>query len=48
MTRDELLSLLAGLRRARVGQARAPHKPLLLLWLCRHVAPTGNSSASSR
>jgi hypothetical protein len=33
MTRDELLTRLAGLRRATVGQGRAPHKPLLLLWL---------------
>ena len=46
MTRDELLALLAGLRRARVGQARAPHKPLLLLWLFGQFAATGNSSAS--
>lgn len=30
MTRDELLAWLAGLRQARVGQVRVPHKPLLL------------------
>jgi len=29
MTRDELLARLAGLRQARVGQVRVPHKPLL-------------------
>jgi len=33
MIRDELLARLAGLRQARVGQVRVPHKPLLLLWL---------------
>jgi hypothetical protein len=30
MTRDELLARLTGLRQARVGQVRVPHKPLLL------------------
>ncbi len=35
MTREEFLDLLARLRCAPVGRARlrAPHKPLLLLWL---------------
>ena len=33
MTRNELLARLPGLRQARVGQVRVPHKPLLLLWL---------------
>ena len=46
MSRDELLSLLAGLRQARVGQVRAPHKPLLLLWLFGQFAATGSSAAS--
>ena len=46
MTRDELLVRLAGLRRASVGQVRAPHKPLLLLWLFAQFAATGTSEAS--
>ena len=46
MTRDELLARLAGLRQARVGQVRAPHKPLLLLWLFGQFAATGSSEAS--
>ena len=46
MTRDELLARLAGLRQARVGQIRVPHKPLLLLWLFGQFAATGSSAAS--
>jgi putative restriction endonuclease len=46
MTRDELLTLLAGLRTAPIGLKRAPHKPLLLLWLFGHFAATGSSAAS--
>ena len=46
MTRDELLARLAGLRQARVGQIRMPHKPLLLLWLFGQFAATGSSVAS--
>jgi putative restriction endonuclease len=46
MTRDELLARLAGLRQARVGQVRVPHKPLLLLWLFGQLAATGSSQAS--
>ena len=46
MTRDDLLARLAGLRRASVGRARAPHKPLLLLWLFGQFAATGGSHAS--
>ena len=46
MTRDELLARLAGLRQARVGQVRVPHKPLLLLWLFGQIATTGSSEAS--
>jgi putative restriction endonuclease len=46
MTRDELLARLAGLRQARVGQVRVPHKPLLLLWLFGQCAATGSSQTS--
>jgi putative restriction endonuclease len=46
MTRDELLGLLAGLRQARVGEIRVPHKPLLLLWLFGRFAATGSSLAT--
>ena len=46
MTRDELLARLAGLRQARVGQVRVPHKPLLPLWLFGQFAATGSSAAS--
>ena len=46
MTREELLARLGGLRQARVGQVRVPHKPLLLLWLFGQVAATGSSAAS--
>jgi putative restriction endonuclease len=45
MTRDDLLDLLAHLRRARVGKIRVPHKPLLLLWLFGRFAATGSSLA---
>jgi hypothetical protein len=46
MTRDELLGLLARLRRATVGGIRAPHKPLLLLWLFGRFATAGSSAAA--
>jgi hypothetical protein len=46
MTRDELLAQLAGLRWARIGQVRAPHKPLLLLWLFGQFAANGSSQTS--
>jgi putative restriction endonuclease len=46
VTRDELFALLAGLRQARVAGVRAPHKPLLLLWLFGQFAATGSSAAS--
>ncbi len=46
MTREELLARLAGLRQARAGGRRAPHKPLLLLWLFGRFAALGNSTAS--
>ena len=45
MTRDELLAQLAGLRQARIGQVRVPHKPLLL-WLFGQFAATLSSAAS--
>ena len=45
MTRDELLARLAGLRQARVGAVRVPHKPLLL-WLFGQFAATSSSAAS--
>jgi putative restriction endonuclease len=46
MTRDELLAKLASLRQAPIDQKRAPHKPLLLLWLFGQFAATGSSAAS--
>src|SRR5215831_20509762 len=51
MTRDELLELLSRLSRLRcapVGRARlrAPHKPLLLLWLFGRFAAVGSTVAS--
>jgi putative restriction endonuclease len=46
VTRDELLARLAGLRQANIGGYRAPHKPLLLLWLFAQFAATGSSAAS--
>ena len=36
---------LSGLRRAQIGGRRAPHKPLLLLWLFGRFAATGSSLA---
>lgn len=46
MTREEFLDVLARLRRASVGNIRAPHKPLLLLWLFGRFAATGSTMAS--
>ena len=48
MTRDELLELLARLRCAPLGRARlrAPHKPLLLLWLFGRFAASGSTVTS--
>nr|WP_245793540.1 HNH endonuclease [Streptomyces pini] len=45
-TEDELLSALAGLRRATVAGRRAPHKPLLLLWLLGRFAATGSTAVA--
>lgn len=46
VTREELLALLARLRQASVGGIRAPHKPLLLLWVFGRLAATGSSVAT--
>jgi putative restriction endonuclease len=46
VTRDELLELLARLRRASVGGIRAPHKPLLLLWLFGRFTAAGSTVAT--
>lgn len=46
MTRTELLEVLSGLRQAQVGGRRAPHKPLLLLWLLGRLANGGPDSVS--
>ena len=46
MTREELLQLLSSLRQAQIGGKRAPHKPLLLLWLFGRLANTGLEGAS--
>lgn len=48
MTREEFLDVLARLRCAPAGRARlrAPHKPLLLLWLFGRFAATGSTAAA--
>src|SRR5438874_11041952 len=46
MTREDFLDLLARLRRATVGSVRAPHKPLLLLWLFGRFATAGSTEAA--
>ncbi|MDT0317934.1 phosphorothioated DNA-binding restriction endonuclease [Streptomyces millisiae] len=46
MTRDELLTLLASLRRAQVAGRRAPHKPLFLLWLVGRFVARGSTAVS--
>ncbi|MFF9126329.1 phosphorothioated DNA-binding restriction endonuclease [Streptomyces sp. NPDC014889] len=46
MTRVELLSALAGLRQARIRNRRAPHKPLLLLWLLGRFAASGRTAVT--
>ncbi len=43
MRRAELLDRLARLKTAPVGGRRAPHKPLLLLWLFGRYADTGST-----
>ncbi|MFF2366305.1 phosphorothioated DNA-binding restriction endonuclease [Streptomyces sp. NPDC058122] len=46
MTQDELLTTLAGLRQARIGTVRAPHKPLLLLWLLGRFTAVGSTAVT--
>jgi putative restriction endonuclease len=48
VTRDELLDLLSRLRCAPIGRARlrAPHKPLLLLWLFGRFSAIGSTVAT--
>jgi putative restriction endonuclease len=46
MTKEKLLECLAGLRRAQIGGKRAPHKPLLLLWLLARFASIGSALTS--
>ncbi len=46
MNNTELFARLGQLRRAQVGDIRAPHKPLLLLWLFGRFAATGSTSVS--
>ncbi|MGP3949591.1 phosphorothioated DNA-binding restriction endonuclease [Streptomyces sp. 7N604] len=46
MTQDELMSALSGLRRAQIGSRRAPHKPLLVLWLLGRFLVSGNTAVT--
>ncbi|WP_347106115.1 phosphorothioated DNA-binding restriction endonuclease [Streptomyces sp. CB03238] len=46
MTRDELMSTLSALRRAQTGGRRAPHKPLLVLWLLGRFAASGSTAVT--
>ncbi|MDF3291854.1 phosphorothioated DNA-binding restriction endonuclease [Streptomyces silvisoli] len=46
MTREELFERLARLKTAPVGGRRAPHKPLLLLWLFGRYAETGSTAVT--
>jgi hypothetical protein len=46
VTPNELMARLSRLRRAQIGGKRAPHKPLLLLWLFGHFAATGSARAT--
>jgi putative restriction endonuclease len=46
MTPGELMERLSGLRRAQISGQRAPHKPLLLLWLFGRFAATGSALVS--
>jgi putative restriction endonuclease len=45
VTPNELMLRLSGLRRAQIGGQRAPHKPLLLLWLFGRFVATGSARA---
>lgn len=46
MNRAEFLDALLRLRRATVGSLRAPHKPLLLLWLFGRFAAAGSTAVT--
>ncbi|MFF4182764.1 phosphorothioated DNA-binding restriction endonuclease [Streptomyces sp. NPDC001691] len=46
MTVEELMGLLASVRRAQIGSRRAPHKPLLLLWLIGRFSAVGSTAVS--
>jgi putative restriction endonuclease len=40
------MQVLSSLRQAQIGGKRAPHKPLLLLWLFGRLANTGSDWAT--
>ena len=46
MTRDQLMSGLSGLRQAQIGSRRAPHKPLLVLWLLGRFVASGSTAVT--
>ena len=46
VTPAELMARLSGLRRAQIGGRRAPHKPLLPLWLFGQFAATASARAT--
>ncbi|MGV9608887.1 phosphorothioated DNA-binding restriction endonuclease [Streptomyces sp. NPDC003631] len=46
MAQDELMSTLSGLRQARIGAHRAPHKPLLVLWLLGRFVTSGSTAVT--
>ncbi|MFI6358303.1 phosphorothioated DNA-binding restriction endonuclease [Streptomyces sp. NPDC050743] len=46
MTRVELLSALSALRQAQIGGRRAPHKPLLMLWLLGRFTASGSRAVT--
>jgi hypothetical protein len=48
VTPGELMARLSGLRRAQIGGKRAPHKPLMLLWLFGQFAATRVSAGHVR
>nr|WP_147318106.1 hypothetical protein [Streptomyces sp. 3212.3] len=40
------MSSLSGLRQARIGAHRAPHKPVLALWLLGRFATLGSTAVT--
>lgn len=40
------MSTLSGLRRAQIGNRRAPHKPLLMLWLLGRMTAVGSTAVT--